>query len=136
MWWGGGGPVCCGKIWETGNWAGGKGRRGSDPTLVGVGVVDVRAVEAWVSVEKEVEKSVEEPLVAGRNAVHGPVKLSAHAWGRLGRRQGAGQSLHEGLVGGPLRHHFLQLGRQIFKQEAEVIAVSLLLEVVRHRRWL
>ena len=44
--------------------------------------------------------------------------------------------LPEGLVGGPLRHHFLQLGRQILKQEADVIASSLVLEIVPHRRWL
>ena len=44
--------------------------------------------------------------------------------------------LHEGLVGGPLRHHFLQLGRQILKQEVDVITASLVLEIVPHRRWL
>ena len=40
--------------------------------------------------------------------------------------------LHEGLVGSPLRHHFLQLGRQILKQEADV----LFLEIFPYPRWL
>jgi hypothetical protein len=43
-------------------------------------------------------------------------------------------ALHEGLIGGPLRHDFLQLGRQIVKHEADVIAF--VLEIFPDRRWL
>ena len=44
------------------------------------------------------------------------------------------EALHEGLVGGLLRHHILELGRQILEEEGGV--AILVLEIIPHRTWL